>query len=218
MDIHRFNPELLKDTIYNLEKIPAKKLVYKTSILGQPSKVKAGFPRLKDGASESLLMFGQDQGLSGTVVSDFSQDQYGALWIATDNGLNRFDGEYMEIYTRDQGFSGDYRNRVFADSKGQIWNTQNQINIGLEIIDQRTKTLKHFGRNQGLSNNNVTGIVEDQKGRIWLSTFNGVNVLDEKEGTIRIIKNENGLIQNGISCLMEDRGGKYLAGNVWKGD
>ena len=212
LEVHQFNPEMLKDTLFNLEKIPAKKLVYKTSILGQPSKVKAGFPRLKDGASESLLMFGQDQGLSGTVVSDFSQDQYGVLWISTDNGLNRFDGEYMEIYTQEQGFSGDYRNRVFADSKGQIWNTQTQINIGLEIIDQHTKTLKHFGRSQGLSNNNVTGILEDQKGRIWISTFNGVNVLDEKEGTIRIIKNENGLIQNGISCLMEDK-----EGNIWLG-
>jgi hypothetical protein len=42
MDIHRFNPELLKDTIFNLEKIPARNLYIKL-ILGSQQELKRDF-------------------------------------------------------------------------------------------------------------------------------------------------------------------------------
>ena len=87
-----------------------------------------------------------------------------------------------------------------------------KLNIGLEIIDQLSKTLKHLGRSEGLRISYVTGIMEDQKGRIWISTENGLNVLNEKKGTIRSIKNENGLIENCVRCMMEDQ-----EGNIWLG-
>ncbi|MBO7461091.1 MAG: hypothetical protein J6T96_00685, partial [Bacteroidales bacterium] len=35
---------------------------------------------------------------SGGTVSDICQDKYGFVWIATDNGLNRFDGYHFTTY------------------------------------------------------------------------------------------------------------------------
>jgi signal transduction histidine kinase/streptogramin lyase len=212
MQVQKFNPDNLNDNYFNLEKIPANKLKFKTSILGQPAKVKTGFPRLKDGASESLLMFGLDQGLTGTVIGDISQDKYGALWITSDVSLDRFDGEYIESFTKQQGLTGDFRRLVFADSKAQIWCTHLQSNSPLEIIDQNTKTIKHLGVSGGLSGDYINGIIEDKKGRIWICTSEGLNVLDEKQGTIQIINKENGLADNHIRCLMEDQ-----EGNIWLG-
>ncbi len=157
-------------------------------------------------------MFGLDQGLTGTVIGDFSQDKEGALWIASDDGINRFDGEYIESYTRLQGFTDDFKLRVFADSKGKIWCTQGKSYNTLEIIDKKSKTMRHFGVSEGLSNEYITGIMEDKKGRIWISTLNGLNVLDEKQGTIQIINKENGLAENRIQCMLEDQ-----EGNIWLG-
>jgi signal transduction histidine kinase/ligand-binding sensor domain-containing protein len=212
MQMHKFNADKLKDTFINLDKIPANKLKFKTSILGQPAIYKTGFPRLKDGASESLLMFGQDQGLTTTVITDFSQDKEGALWIASDDGINRFDGEYIESYTRQQGFSDDFKFKILADSKGQVWCTQNKSFNTIEIIDQMTKTMKHIGVSEGLSSMYISGIMEDRKGRIWLSSVNGLNLLDEKKGTIQIINKENGLSDNVILCMLQDQ-----EGNIWFG-
>ena len=212
LQVQKFDTENIKDTFFNLEKIPSNKLKFKTSILGQPAIYKTGFPRLKDGASESLLMFGQDQGLTGTVITDFSQDKEGAFWIASDDGINRFDGEYIESYTRQQGFTDDFKINVFADSKGQIWCTQVKSYNTIEIIDQFSKTIKHLGASEGVIGMFITGFMEDKKGRIWLSTENGLNVLDEEKKTIQSINKENGLKENYVRCMLQDQ-----EGNIWLG-
>ncbi|MEM9806357.1 MAG: two-component regulator propeller domain-containing protein, partial [Cyanobacteria bacterium P01_D01_bin.56] len=40
-----------------------------------------------------------DQGLSSSYVQDVTQDQDGFLWIATSNGLNRYDGYSFKPFT-----------------------------------------------------------------------------------------------------------------------
>ena len=41
--------------------------------------------------------------LSNNQVSDFFQDSYGFMWIATGDGLNRYDGRSVKIYKNVQG-------------------------------------------------------------------------------------------------------------------
>lgn len=98
-----FDLNSFKDTIFNLDAAPTKKLRYKMALLGQPKRTKSSLPRLKDGASDNLLKFGLDQGLSGTVYSDIKQDKNGIIWITSDDGLNSFDGEYCETFSLGQG-------------------------------------------------------------------------------------------------------------------
>ena len=42
--------------------------------------------------------FGTDDGLSQTCVNSFMQDRKAYIWIATQDGLNRFDGINFTIY------------------------------------------------------------------------------------------------------------------------
>lgn len=44
---------------------------------------------------------GTQQGLSRALVKDLEKDSYGFLWVATENGLNRFDGYRFEVFRRD---------------------------------------------------------------------------------------------------------------------
>ncbi|PWG04245.1 sensor histidine kinase [Polaribacter aquimarinus] len=44
----------------------------------------------------NLLHFSTDDGLSSTSINDIIQDEIGYLWLATDKGLIRFDGEKFE--------------------------------------------------------------------------------------------------------------------------
>lgn len=42
---------------------------------------------------------GLKDGLSNNFVSDIAQDKHGFIWIATDGGLNRFDGENFKVFS-----------------------------------------------------------------------------------------------------------------------
>ena len=199
------------DSTFNMAKMPVKPLKFKTNILGKPKRVKSGTPRLKDGASESLLLFGQDQGLPGTIGSCFMQDKNGILWMGTDNGICRFDGEYCEIYSIDQGLTYNWVTSLMEDDRGQIWLSYFGGN-GLSVLDTKNGTIKHLTTTEGLISNNVQKIVQDRGGCIWLATGRGINIIDEKAGTIKNIVNKNGDNNYFVSDVLLDSNDKMWFG------
>ena len=44
-----------------------------------------------------------EQGLSHGVVRDILQDRQGFIWIATEDGLNRYDGVNLKVFRREHG-------------------------------------------------------------------------------------------------------------------
>ena len=198
-----FDLKSFPDTAFNIETAPSQKLKFKMAVLGQPKRTKSGIPRLKDGASESLLKFGMDQGLSGTIYSDFKQDKNGILWIATDDGLNRFDGEYCEIYSMSQGLLGSWILQTLIDREDQVW-IKYQTGNGVSVINKKTGIIKHLTIAEGLSSNNVRRILEDKKGRIWITTDKGINIIDQKAGTIKLLTKNQGISGNNSGFIFQD--------------
>ena len=62
---------------------------------------------------------------SGGTVSDICQDKYGFVWIATDNGLNRFDGYHFTTYNHSYEDSLTINNNIvtklLCDREGNLW-------------------------------------------------------------------------------------------------
>lgn len=55
------------------------------------------------GIDDSHLVFqhiNTNNGLKHNSVTDLAQDHLGFIWIATENGLHRFDGVDMNIYAQ----------------------------------------------------------------------------------------------------------------------
>ena len=75
------------------------------------------------------------QGLSQGMVFDMLQDTEGFMWVATKNGLNRYDGYSFKVFTNDpynpHTLSGNTIIKLFEDSKGRIW--AGTDNAGLNI-------------------------------------------------------------------------------------
>ncbi len=69
---------------FDVNKIPAKPLVYHATVLPAPKIIKAGPPRPANGAAAGLYMLNDVQGLEGLVVSATYSDHNGFLWIATE--------------------------------------------------------------------------------------------------------------------------------------
>lgn len=84
----------------------------------------------------SINCFGQDNhifntrhlsvedGLLGRRISAMVQDRAGFIWIATNEGLNRFDGYTFEHYTKSShGLNANNIDQLAIDEAGDIWIT-----------------------------------------------------------------------------------------------
>src|SRR5437868_2503496 len=68
-----------------------------------------------------------EEGLSQTSVQDIIQDGKGFLWIATQDGLNRYDGYGLTVFRHNpldsSSIGGSPQNNLFEDRSGAIWVT-----------------------------------------------------------------------------------------------
>lgn len=63
--------------------------------------------------------------LSCSLINRIAQDSYGFIWIATEDGLNKFDGWNFTRYFHNErdstSLAGNYTQAFLNDSKGRLW-------------------------------------------------------------------------------------------------
>lgn len=117
-----------------------------------------------------------ENGLSDFNVTCVLQDSKGFLWIATQNGLNRYDGYNFKIFRHSlndsSSISSSYILTLFEDKKRNLWIGTN--GGGLDLFISETETFVHFeadkNRSDWLENNVISSITEDSSGCLWLTT------------------------------------------------
>ena len=69
--------------------------------------------------------YSSDKELSNSLINKVYQDRRGFIWISTENGLNRFDGNRFTIYKHNSADSTSLKNNyvrtVFDDSSRRFW-------------------------------------------------------------------------------------------------
>src|SRR5258707_1232227 len=68
----------------------------------------------------SFRNHGPDEGLN-TTVNQFLQDRTGFLWVATGNGLFRYDGARFEPYGAESGLPSPSIRRLHETAEGVLW-------------------------------------------------------------------------------------------------
>lgn len=91
------------------------------------------------GYSQSEKLFTVDRELSNSNINQIYQAKDGVIWIATEDGLNRYDGAKFSVYKHKEGNDSslvDNNVRIlFEDSKGNfLIGTQR----GLQLYDPAT--------------------------------------------------------------------------------
>ncbi|MBN2613043.1 MAG: response regulator [Bacteroidales bacterium] len=156
-----------------------------------------------------------DNGLSSNRVISICQDNYGYMWIATFNGLNRYNGIDFRVYYHHAGnphsLPSNLIFKVFCDSKGRVWIGSRQ---GLSYYDETIDGFFHLELNDKRQNYSVYDIEEDADHNLWIATYRGIVVysLEKNEVTGIYAKNSTGisLPSDSVSCIMIDR-----KENVW---
>lgn len=81
---------------------------------------KSGYSQQYDFTNYSI-----DGGLSQSVVNCLFQDSKGYMWMGTQNGLNRFNGESFDVYSYNPADSSSISNNwiyaIAEDSDGNLW-------------------------------------------------------------------------------------------------
>jgi ligand-binding sensor domain-containing protein len=109
-----------------------------------------------------------NEGLSNSAINCFLQDSQGYMWIATQDGLNRYDGYKVEIFRRETKnkytFTENYINTVYEDANQNIWVTTN--GGGAYQYDRQ---LNKFDKIKEIPNGSTWIIAEDSQKKLWIS-------------------------------------------------
>lgn len=136
-------------------------------------------------------------GLSGNTTGDIIQDKKGFIWIASRNGLNRFDGNAFKIFRSRQGDSTSLgSNSVFSlheDDQQKLWIGTHK---GIYIYDPVSDQFKPF---KLIRSGEVRVIRGDKAGGIWIISDNQLYRYDSKSGKVKSLPNANNTVSIHIS-------------------
>lgn len=123
-----------------------------------------------------------DDGVSSNKVNDIAQDGYGFLWIATSDGLNRFDGAEVVKYYHQQNANSIPHNYVYCLKTLPGNRLAIGTQAGLCFYDGVTGVFKnfYFRQNNILDeyNNAIVDIETDVKGNCWAYSSNCIFIFD----------------------------------------
>lgn len=129
-------------------------------------------------------------GLLSNTVNAIIKDQYGLMWFATDDGLNKFDGTNFTVYRHMPGDSASLRaNEVLAlheDKSGNLW--IGTSGGGLSRYDRKKDVFIHYPLNARTpelpSNAVIKSICSDPSGTVWIAQYENLFRLDPVSGNI----------------------------------
>jgi signal transduction histidine kinase/ligand-binding sensor domain-containing protein/ActR/RegA family two-component response regulator len=147
-------------------------------------------------------------GLPQNTVQTILQTRDGYVWLGTEEGLVRFDGERFEVFTRANTpqLPGTDVKSLFEAPDGSLW-------IGMVGGLARLKD-GHFTAHSladGLRHDWISTMTGDRAGNLLLGTFGG-GLLRFKNGKSTAVTSQNGLPDNFVWAVTETRDGSIWIG------
>lgn len=170
-----------------------------------------------------------ENGLSQNSINSIVQDQHGFIWIATESGLNQFDGYKFKKWFQDPGNKNSlisaYINQLAVDKSNHIWMA---TTAGISYYNSKTNKFSSNKYNKdekvSLSHNLVNCIFVDSDNYLWVGTKKGLNRTSESLNKFKYDdsglsfskffreKSSKSVCDNEISYITEDK-----EGNIWIG-
>jgi signal transduction histidine kinase/ligand-binding sensor domain-containing protein len=163
-------------------------------------------------------------GLASPLVFDVMQDSYGLLWIATGNGLQRYDGYNWKTYRNIIGDPNSLQHNQTIDvAEDSIQNLWIANELGLTYFDRAKNIFKNykldsmFGTSFGASR--TVNVLPDTQGRVWATTIaQGILQFDPESDTWKHAPyaNINGkpAVHSSLSMIVyEDKNGVIWGGS-----
>jgi ligand-binding sensor domain-containing protein/serine phosphatase RsbU (regulator of sigma subunit) len=152
---------------------------------------------------KTFRLYHLKDGLHGIRIVSMLCDKQGNVWIAHENGLDKFNGSSFEFYSSTLGFPSQEVSAIYEDNLGQLWFGMNDRIVKYD--DGTYLTIKLPTKLPKIRN-----IINDRFGYIWLSTDAGIVVYN---GTsFKTIGEAEGLSSNTVYYIQPDANG-----DLWMG-
>lgn len=124
--------------------------------------------------AQSGRLFSTDSELSSSLINDVHQDSKGYMWIATEDGLNRYDGSKFTIFKQNdkhpQSLLNNYVKEIFEDRRQRLYFG---FFNGLQIYDHATEIFQEVPlllHNNTSYKAHVLCMLERKNGEILIGT------------------------------------------------
>jgi len=167
-------------------------------------------------------LFAIENGLSQTGINHILLDSKGYLWLATQDGLDRYDGNSFYVFRHQPSDSNsicdNYIRHLCEDKNGNIWIAT--IN-GLSRYNPKNGLFTNFYNDPGdansISDNSLYYVYEDREGIIWVKTLESLEKFDIKKNKFTHYFHYSNVF-NYISgdfyfSILEDKEGKIWVGS-----
>ncbi len=157
-----------------------------------------------------------EHGLSHGVVYSVLQDRVGFLWLATEDGLNRYDGSSVLTVRHDpsdpDSLASSNFGEVYQDRSGIFW--LGTWGEGLDRYDPATGVYRHYRHDPrdpaSLSQDRIEVLLEDSEGIMWVGTEEtGLNRFDPLTETFVRYRHDpadpGSLPSDKVRAIAEDR-------------
>jgi ligand-binding sensor domain-containing protein len=121
-------------------------------------------------------------GLSNNSVTYAVKDDNDFFWLATNNGLNRFDGNAFDHFFNNPADSTSIASNeihnLFIDSKKRLWVT---TMAGLSLYHPHSQSFSNYAPDTTVLSkigSSYPGIAEDNNGKIWIGCSYGLLIFD----------------------------------------
>lgn len=139
-----------------------------------------------------LRQYDVSQGLANSRVNFLVQDSRGYLWIATWEGLSRFDGaEFVQFGAR-EGLGSDFVNTLAEDTAGRMWVATADGSVSLFLgarreANESALAFRRFDLPEHSAANPIRAMCSDPAGGLWCASAAGVQHIDvDARGELRI--------------------------------
>ena len=163
-------------------------------------------------------------GLPNNFINDIEMDSLGFLWIATVDGLCRYDSpSQIQVYkSGDLGLQASNISTIKAGRNNKLWIGTHFG--GVTMYDIQADTSKTYNNAEEdtfkFTNNEILSICEIDSNEIWVGTENGLNVLYTDTDSIYQfpidIKSDSEITAKAILDISVDKNG-WIWVSTWEG-
>ncbi len=157
-----------------------------------------------DPVRETYRNFNVKAGLSDELAGQMLEDNNKNIWISTnDKGIDIIIPSKGKIkyLGKINGLSSDSIVAMTKDKNGLIWAA---VPGGVEAVDIKNSTIKHYNQFQGFRQGFPFNLSFDSNGNLWKVTNKGIDVADFQNRRTRHIDQSNGLSGNSLYAFATD--------------
>ena len=165
---------------------------------------------LDDLAGAVRTFWTDSNGLPSNLILDIVQDDVGYMWLASYDGLIRFDGlTFTKFSKAEYGFTGLSPRVLCKGNDGSLWIGTNASGL----YNYKDKKFVHYGVEAGLPNLSIRALKFDDNNKLWVGTAGGLAYFND-EGQFVPLSNEVNNALGTISMILPVKDTIWVGSNL----